>query len=73
MSLDRKDLKIQALLEKIATLTQSYENQVADLRVAITVSEQSLKESQDEIKRLTEPVNTEDPDVSAPEPTEVPD
>ena len=32
---DRKDLKIQALLEKISIL----ENQVADLRVDLTVSE----------------------------------
>lgn len=40
--LDRKDLKIQALLEKISSLTAQYENQVADLRVELTiVSEES--------------------------------
>lgn len=43
-TLDRKDLKIQALLEKVASLTQSYENQVADLRVELTISEHKAKE-----------------------------
>lgn len=43
-SIDRKDLKIQALLEKVASLTQSYENQVADLRVELTISEHKAKE-----------------------------
>ena len=37
MPLDRKDLKIQALLEKISNLTTTYENQIADLRVDLTV------------------------------------
>ena len=37
--LDRKDLKIQALLEKVSNLTTQYENQVADLRVELTMSE----------------------------------
>ena len=38
-TLDRKDLKIQALLEKVSALTTQYENQVADLRVELTISE----------------------------------
>jgi small-conductance mechanosensitive channel len=33
----RKDLKIQALLEKVSQLTTQYENQVADLRVDLTL------------------------------------
>lgn len=37
--MDRKELKIQALLEKISSLTTNYENQVADLRVSLTISE----------------------------------
>lgn len=36
----RKDLKIQALLEKVSAMTAQYENQVADLRVELTLAEQ---------------------------------
>lgn len=32
-----KDLKIQALLERISTLTTEYENKIADLRVEVTL------------------------------------
>lgn len=35
--MDEKDLKIQALLERIAEITQQYEEKVADFRVQITV------------------------------------
>jgi hypothetical protein len=51
--LDRKDLKVQALLEKISSLTTQYENQVADLRVELTVSElenQSLRKLVEELE-----------------------
>lgn len=43
---DRKDLKIQALLEKVSSLTTNYENQVADLRVEVTMLSQALQEAQ---------------------------
>lgn len=36
--MDKKDLKIQALLEKISSLTTNYENTAADLRVELTVA-----------------------------------
>jgi len=63
-NIDRKDLKIQALLEKVASLTQSYENQVADLRVELTVSEQNVKELRDTISSIhNEPVPTTPPPV----------
>lgn len=39
---DRKDLKNQALLERIGMLTSQYENQVADLRVELTVTAAEL-------------------------------
>lgn len=35
--MDRNELKVQALLEKISSLTANYENQVADLRVEVTI------------------------------------
>lgn len=40
--IDRKDLKIQALLEKVSNMTAQYENQVADLRVELTIATQEL-------------------------------
>ena len=55
--IDRKDLKIQALLEKVSSLTTQYENQVADLRVELTISE---SEKQTLTERITE---LETPDV----------
>lgn len=42
--MDRKELKIQALLEKISNLTTNYENQVADLRVELTVLGKEVEE-----------------------------
>lgn len=59
-----KDLKIQALLERISNLTATYENQVADLRVALTVSEQ-VREQQEEILNVleeTEEVTEDNPE-----------
>jgi uncharacterized protein YeeX (DUF496 family) len=43
--MDRKDLKIQALLEKITQLTTQYENQAADYRVEITMLTQERDEA----------------------------
>ena len=42
--MDRNELKIQALLEKISSLTANYENQVADYRVEITLLTQRVEE-----------------------------
>jgi len=55
---DRKDLKIQALLEKVSSLTTQYENQVADLRVELTISE-SMREGL--IERVKELENSDVP------------
>lgn len=41
--LDRSALKMQALLEKVGQLTAQYENQVADLRVELTVVTQETE------------------------------
>lgn len=40
---DRKDLKIQALLERVSSLTTQYENQAAEFRVEITVLSEELR------------------------------
>lgn len=40
----QQELKIQALLQRIAELTAEYENKVADLRVHLTVVSEELKE-----------------------------
>lgn len=37
--MDEKDLKIQALLERMAEMVVDHENKVAELRVALTLSE----------------------------------
>lgn len=42
--LDHKDLKIRALLERIAELTATYEDKDADRRVTITILGQRVKE-----------------------------
>lgn len=51
---DRRDLKIQALLEKISSLTANYENQIADLRVDFTISERDKEVLQEELNLLKE-------------------
>lgn len=42
--MDRNELKVQALLEKISTLTTQYENQVAELRIDLTLLAESNRE-----------------------------
>ncbi len=37
-------MKIQALLEKVSSLTTRYENEIADLRVELTFLTEDLKE-----------------------------
>lgn len=49
--MDKNQLKIQALLEKISNLTTNYENQIADLRVDLTMTTQEL---QDAVQRIEE-------------------
>lgn len=44
VKLDRKDLKIQALMERIAQLTAEYENKVAELRIEVTYLSAELEE-----------------------------
>lgn len=45
----RLELKNQALLEKISSLTTNYENQIADLRVEMTVLAQDLNSTREEL------------------------
>lgn len=59
--LDRKDLKIQALLEKVSNLTAQYENQAADFRVELTISEAEREKLQNRIKELEAPDVSETP------------
>ncbi len=64
---DRKDLKIQALVEKIATLTAKYENDLADARVEITLMDNEINALRDELKeavRVQEEANPVGPDGS---------
>jgi hypothetical protein len=44
----RLQLKNQALLEKVSSLTANYENQVADLRVELTLVSEELQALRDE-------------------------
>lgn len=50
--LDRKDLKNQALLERVSNLTAQYENQSADLRVEYTLLEQEYRRVLNELEAL---------------------
>lgn len=50
----RKDLKIQALLEKISILTTQYESQDADRRVTITELNQENEALREELRKYEE-------------------
>lgn len=50
--MDEKDLKINALLERVAQLTQEYENKVADYRVALTQQSQNIESLQQKVQEL---------------------
>jgi hypothetical protein len=52
---DQKDLKIQALLERVSNLTAQYENQIADYRVELTVVSTQLEQANAKIAELKEP------------------
>lgn len=48
----KKDLKIQALLEKVSELTAEYENKCADYRVDLTLYAKYLEQMQEELEQL---------------------
>lgn len=50
--MDRNELKVQALLEKISSLTTNYENQIADLRVEVTLASNELQAMGQELENL---------------------
>lgn len=57
---DRKDLKIQSYRERVSKLTLSYEEEVADLRVELTVTSQErddLRKEVEELKSRLEPAD----------------
>lgn len=56
--MDRKELKIQALRERIAEITTMYEDKVADLRVEITFNAEAIREKDELIKALSTPDET---------------
>jgi uncharacterized protein YeeX (DUF496 family) len=70
--MDRKDLKVQALLENISNLTTQYENKIADLRVELTETSQQLEEAYYRIQQL-ENESAEVPQTDEEVPAEVPD
>lgn len=63
----RKDLKIQALLEKIGSISSSYENQIAELRVELTLNNENytrhITELQQQIDESGKESPTEDAEV----------
>lgn len=52
--MDKNELKVIALRERIAQLTAEYEDKVADLRVALTISEAEKEELINQIKDSNE-------------------
>ena len=58
---DKKDLKILALRERVATLTAEYEDKIADLRVELTLTAQ-------ELERMQKSEDGENSDVELPSP-----
>lgn len=59
MEIDVKDLKIQALTERVASLTADYENKVADLRVELTV----VSHERDGLSNALQELSNKDADV----------
>ena len=45
--MDKKDLKIAALTQRIAELTAAYEERIADLRVELTVLSDQVEEKKE--------------------------
>lgn len=56
-NIDRNELKVQALTERVAQLTAEYENKIADLRVELTVV---TNESQERISELEAQVESDE-------------
>ena len=53
----RLELKNQALLEKVSSLTTNYENQIADLRVEVTMLMSELQHTEQELAAAVEKLN----------------
>lgn len=56
-NIDRNELKVMALRERVASLTAEYEDKVADLRVELTIVSQerdNLRAEKDENVQATE-------------------
>jgi hypothetical protein len=58
--MDRKDLKIQALRERISVITTEYEDKNADLRVELTVVSEQRDEFLKRLQELENASNAED-------------
>lgn len=56
--MDKKDLKIEALTQRIAELTAGYENVIADLRVELTILAQGAEDVEVATERPTGPLST---------------
>lgn len=63
----RLELKNQALLEKVSSLTTNYENQIADLRVECTLLAQELQRTEQELASVVERLNKEGQNEVLPE------
>jgi uncharacterized protein YeeX (DUF496 family) len=61
MDTDRKDLKIQALLEKIGSLTTQYENQVAEMRVDLTLLSNDRDQLREQLDKMSQPTDVSEP------------
>lgn len=68
--MDRNELKVQALLEKISNLTTNYENQIADMRVDYTLLSQDRDQLREQLDNLDS--NMENSDEVVHEITSVP-
>lgn len=55
---NRKDLKIQALRERLAQITVQYEDRDADKRIIITEHEQLIENLQRQLQAVTEQLNS---------------
>lgn len=72
--MDKRDLKIQALREalreRVSSITDEYENRIADIRIELTELTQAYDLLRDENERLRQEKNArekEETDSSSPE------
>lgn len=61
------ELKTQALLEKVSSLTANYENTIADLRVELTMVSAELSHTQQELASAVDRLNGATDEVPAEE------